>query len=118
MVTATTTRAVSSKGADPLEPRRRPEIFFSFFMFTADLQPNNPAYTEVIARHIRELSSYGYDGFDLPIAPTSADQSPFASRPGDPGASGPPTSAPGDTVDWSSSDFSSGWGDDDSGRSP
>jgi D-psicose/D-tagatose/L-ribulose 3-epimerase len=57
MVTATTTR---------------PEVFFSFFMFTADLQPNNPAYTEVIARHIRELSSYGYDGFDLPIAPTSA----------------------------------------------
>jgi sugar phosphate isomerase/epimerase len=58
MVTATTTR---------------PEVFFSFFMFTADLQPNNPAYTEVLARHIRELSSYGYDGFDLPIPPTSAD---------------------------------------------
>jgi D-psicose/D-tagatose/L-ribulose 3-epimerase len=58
MVTATTTR---------------PEVFFSFFMFTHDLQPNNPAYTELIARHIRELSSYGYDGFDLPIAPTSAD---------------------------------------------
>jgi D-psicose/D-tagatose/L-ribulose 3-epimerase len=57
MVTATTTR---------------PEVFFSFFMFTADLQPNNPAYTEVIARHMRELSSYGYDGFDLPIAPTPA----------------------------------------------
>jgi D-psicose/D-tagatose/L-ribulose 3-epimerase len=58
MVTATTTR---------------PEVFFSFFMFTADLQPDDPAYTEVIARHMRELSSYGYDGFDLPIAPTSAD---------------------------------------------
>jgi sugar phosphate isomerase/epimerase len=58
MVTATTTR---------------PEVYFSFFMFTADLQPDNPTYTEVIARHMRELSSYGYDGFDLPIAPTSAD---------------------------------------------
>ena len=58
MVTATTTR---------------PEVFFSFFMFTADLQPDDPAYTGVIARHMRELSSYGYDGFDLPIAPTSAD---------------------------------------------
>jgi D-psicose/D-tagatose/L-ribulose 3-epimerase len=57
MVTATTTR---------------PEVHFSFFMFTHDLQPDNPVYTEVIARHIRELSSYGYDGFDLPIAPTSA----------------------------------------------
>jgi D-psicose/D-tagatose/L-ribulose 3-epimerase len=57
MVTATTTR---------------PEVHFSFFMFTADLQPSNPAYTEVIARHMRELSSYGYDGFDLPIAPTPA----------------------------------------------
>jgi sugar phosphate isomerase/epimerase len=53
--------------------RTRPEVFFSFFMFTADLQPDNPAYTEVIARHMRELSSYGYDGFDLPIAPTSTD---------------------------------------------
>src|SRR5215210_7608019 len=73
MVTATTTPAVFSQGVDPLEPPRRAEIFFSFFMFTHDLQPNNPAYTEVIARHIRELSSYGYDGFDLPIAPTSAD---------------------------------------------
>jgi D-psicose/D-tagatose/L-ribulose 3-epimerase len=58
MVTATTTRR---------------EVFFSFFMFTANLQPNNAAYTEVLARHIRELSSYGYDGFDLPIAPTSID---------------------------------------------
>ena len=58
MVTATTTRR---------------EVFFSLFMFTANLQPNNAAYTEVIARHIRELSSYGYDGFDLPIAPTSID---------------------------------------------
>ena len=47
------------------------EIYFSFFMFTADLQPDNPDYTEVIARHMRELSSYGYDGFDLPIAPTT-----------------------------------------------
>jgi D-psicose/D-tagatose/L-ribulose 3-epimerase len=58
MVTATTTRR---------------KVFFSFFMFTANLQPNNAAYTEVIARHMRELSSYGYDGFDLPIAPTSID---------------------------------------------
>ena len=42
MVTATTTRR---------------EVFFSFFMFTANLQPNNAAYTEVLARHIRETSS-------------------------------------------------------------
>ncbi len=73
MVTATTTLAGTSKGGDPFETPRRPEVFFSFFMFTYDLQPNNPAYTEVIARHIRELSSYGYDGFDVPIAPSSAD---------------------------------------------
>jgi hypothetical protein len=44
-------------------------VYFSFLMFTADLQPDNPAYMEVIAEHIKELSSYGYDGFDLPIAP-------------------------------------------------
>ena len=47
MVTATTTR---------------PEVYFSFFMFTADLRPDDAAYTEVIARHIRELSALGYDG--------------------------------------------------------
>lgn len=50
----------------------RPEVYFSFFMFTADLRPDDPAYTEVLARHLRELSSYGYDGFDLGIAPTPA----------------------------------------------
>ena len=72
MVTATATRAASSRGGDPLEPPVKREIFFSFFMFTADLRPDDPDYTKVIARHIRELSSYGYDGFDLPIAPTSA----------------------------------------------
>ncbi len=49
----------------------RHRVYFSFFMFTADLHPDDPAYTEVIARHFRELSSYGYDGFDLPIPATS-----------------------------------------------
>lgn len=50
--------------------RTRSRVFFSFFMFTADLHPDDPAYTEVIARHIRELTSYGYDGFDLPVPAT------------------------------------------------
>ena len=43
MVTATQTRA---------------EVFFSFFMFTADLQPDNPSYTEVIATAHEESLSF------------------------------------------------------------
>jgi sugar phosphate isomerase/epimerase len=45
------------------------EIYFSFFMFTADLQPDNSSYTEVLIRHLQALASLGYDGFDLHIAP-------------------------------------------------
>jgi sugar phosphate isomerase/epimerase len=46
------------------------DIYFSLFMFTADLRPGDRAYAEVIARHIKELTARGYAGFDLPIAPT------------------------------------------------
>ncbi|SIO57753.1 Sugar phosphate isomerase/epimerase [Singulisphaera sp. GP187] len=44
-------------------------IYFSFFMFTADLRPDDRVYTQEIVRHIRKLREMGYDGFDLPIAP-------------------------------------------------
>ncbi len=47
------------------------EIYFSFFMFTADLQPNDRAYTKEIVAHMRALTAFGYAGFDLPIAPTA-----------------------------------------------
>ncbi len=46
------------------------DVYFSFFMFTTDLQPDNPEYTKVIIRHIRELRNLGYKGFDMPILPT------------------------------------------------
>jgi sugar phosphate isomerase/epimerase len=41
-------------------------------MFTVDLQPDDPEYTKVIIRHMRELTALGYAGFDLPIAPTDS----------------------------------------------
>jgi sugar phosphate isomerase/epimerase len=44
------------------------EIYFSFFMFTADLLPDEPSYTEVLIRHLKHLVRLGYDGFDLHIA--------------------------------------------------
>ena len=50
----------------------RRTIYFSFFMFTADLQPTNPEYTKRIVDHILALRSFGYAGFDLPIAPPAA----------------------------------------------
>lgn len=56
--------------------RRSPrEIYFSFFMFTADLRPKDREYTQVLIGHMRELAKIGYDGFDLHIAdqPTSVD---------------------------------------------
>ena len=45
------------------------DAYFSFFMFTVDLRPDDTDYRQVILRHIRELSALGYTGFDLPIAP-------------------------------------------------
>lgn len=50
----------------------RPEIYFSFFMFTVDLKPEDPSYTEILIKHLRELSRIGYDGFDVHIAPRAA----------------------------------------------
>src|ERR1017187_3592473 len=49
-------------------PSKR-EIYFSFFMFTADLRPEDAGYTEVLIGHLKALVKMGYDGFDLHIAP-------------------------------------------------
>src|ERR1700756_3151218 len=48
------------------------EIYFSFFMFTADLRPDDTSYTQVLIRHLRTLADMGYDGFDLHIATQAA----------------------------------------------
>lgn len=42
-------------------------IYFSFFMFTVDMRPDDPAYAQVLIDHIRALTEIGYDGFDLPV---------------------------------------------------
>ncbi|MBP2561462.1 sugar phosphate isomerase/epimerase [Neorhizobium galegae] len=44
------------------------DIYFSFFMFTADLRPNDEAYTRILIRHLQALAEMGYTGFDLHIA--------------------------------------------------
>jgi D-psicose/D-tagatose/L-ribulose 3-epimerase len=46
-----------------------PDIYFSFFMFTANLQPDNREYTKTLVGHMRALLDMGHVGFDLPIAP-------------------------------------------------
>jgi sugar phosphate isomerase/epimerase len=51
-------------------PKR--EIYFSFFMFTADLLPDDASYTEILVRHLTHLAGVGYDGFDLHIADRAA----------------------------------------------
>lgn len=45
------------------------DVYLSFFMFTTDLRPDDPACTKLIIQHIRELTALGYTGFDLPIPP-------------------------------------------------
>lgn len=44
------------------------DVFFSFFMFTADLKPEDPRYTKVLIDHLKAVADMGYDGFDLHIA--------------------------------------------------
>ncbi|MGW1054563.1 sugar phosphate isomerase/epimerase family protein [Streptomyces sp. NPDC002521] len=44
------------------------DVFFSFFMFTADLRPQDSRYTAVLINHLKALTDMGYDGFDLHIA--------------------------------------------------
>lgn len=48
-----------------------PRLYFSFFMFTVDLRPDNPTAVEEFVRHGRALRDMGYEGFDLPIFPTA-----------------------------------------------
>jgi D-psicose/D-tagatose/L-ribulose 3-epimerase len=45
------------------------DIYFSFFMFTTNLQPGDPEMLKSTIRHIRELTGQGYTGFDMPIFP-------------------------------------------------
>jgi sugar phosphate isomerase/epimerase len=51
----------------------RREIYFSFFMFTADLRPDDTRYTRVLVDHLKILTDMGYDGFDMHIASQPAD---------------------------------------------
>ena len=46
------------------------DLYFSFFMFTADLRPGDKAAALTTARHVEKLLELGYTGFDVPIAPT------------------------------------------------
>jgi sugar phosphate isomerase/epimerase len=44
------------------------EIYFSFFMFTADLRPSDTGYTRLLINHLNALAAMGFDGFDMHIA--------------------------------------------------
>ena len=58
-----------------MSPTSRREIYFSFFMFTADLRPGDTRYTRILIDHLKALTDMGYDGFDMHIAsgPATAD---------------------------------------------
>lgn len=44
------------------------DVFFSFFMFTADLRPRDADYTKTLISHLKAVTEMGYDGFDVHIA--------------------------------------------------
>jgi sugar phosphate isomerase/epimerase len=56
----------------------RREIYFSFFMFTVDLRPDDTRYTQTLINHLEALTDMGYDGFDVHIAaqPANGDHRP------------------------------------------
>ena len=51
-------------------PSSLPDIYLSFFMFTTDMKPDDVAYRELVVKHIKQLTAFGYSGFEFPIAPT------------------------------------------------
>jgi hypothetical protein len=55
-----------------MSAKLRREIYFSFFMFTADLRPDDTRYTQILIDHLKALTDMGYDGFDLHIASPAA----------------------------------------------
>jgi sugar phosphate isomerase/epimerase len=48
------------------------DIYFSFFMFTADLRPEDESYSQILTNHCKALREMGYVGFDVHIAPRPA----------------------------------------------
>jgi sugar phosphate isomerase/epimerase len=48
-----------------------PDIYLSFFMFTTDLKPDDLEYRQIVVKHIQELQTFGYTGFEFRIAPPS-----------------------------------------------
>ncbi|MDJ0898671.1 MAG: sugar phosphate isomerase/epimerase family protein [Xenococcus sp. MO_188.B8] len=49
-----------------------PDIYLSFFMFTTDMKPDDLEYRQIVVAHIKKLKTYGYSGFEFPIAPSFA----------------------------------------------
>ncbi len=47
-----------------------PDIYLSFFMFTTDMKPDDLEYRKIVVAHIKKLKTFGYSGFEFPIAPT------------------------------------------------
>ncbi|MEM6611218.1 MAG: sugar phosphate isomerase/epimerase family protein [Cyanobacteria bacterium P01_C01_bin.72] len=52
-------------------PTSLPDIYLSFFQFSADMKPEDLAYRQVVVEHIKQLISFGYSGFEFHIAPTA-----------------------------------------------
>ena len=51
--------------------RAEPQFYLSFFLFTTDPRPTDPAALELLLGQVRELVAMGYSGFELPIPPSN-----------------------------------------------
>ncbi|WP_037578035.1 sugar phosphate isomerase/epimerase family protein [Phaeacidiphilus oryzae] len=51
-----------------MNPPSGRDVFFSFFMFTADLRPEDARYGQTLIGHLKALTEMGYRGFDVHIA--------------------------------------------------
>lgn len=52
-------------------PLSLPDLYLSFFQFSADMKPEDLAYRQIVLKHIKQLVSFGYSGFEFHIAPTA-----------------------------------------------
>ena len=50
--------------------RPEPSFYLSFFLFTTDPRPGDPAARALLLGQVRELVAMGYGGFELPIPPS------------------------------------------------
>ncbi len=53
-------------------PSSLPDIYLSFFLFAADVKPDDLDYRKMVVEHIKKLTTFGYSGVEFHIVPTDS----------------------------------------------